>query len=358
MDSRALPFTGERFTPETRGAIWYEHWHRYCAVLPIAAGREVLDAACGEGYGSAFLAGGAASVTGVDLSTAAIAHAQSRYTARRNLKFVAGAVTSLPFADASFDVVVSFETIEHLAPQAEMMAEFRRVLRPDGLMVISSPNRPVYASLPGTTNEFHVRELDRAELAALLAPGFPRQRWYGQRVASLSLVWSSDTVAADVRFLSFDGTRVSGLADPVPAMYWIVICGGPEAELPALPLVSSFDDGRQSLSREHAEHAENAKAQAFELADARKIAQERLTESVARMHELFRQLDEVKVALDHARSGETAARARLAIVDAEIRDLHQARRDVEARLARRETLIGWLRWPAHRAWRWWAERRR
>ena len=86
----SLPFTGERFTPEARGAIWYEHWHRYCVALPAVAGRRVLDAACGEGYGSFLLAGAAADVIGVDIDDGAIAHAIGRYAARPNLHFVHG----------------------------------------------------------------------------------------------------------------------------------------------------------------------------------------------------------------------------------------------------------------------------
>ena len=86
-----LPFTGERFTPEARGAIWYEHWHRYCVALPAVAGKRVLDAACGEGYGSWLLAGTASEVLGVDIDHAAIAHAARRYAGRSNLRFVPGA---------------------------------------------------------------------------------------------------------------------------------------------------------------------------------------------------------------------------------------------------------------------------
>ena len=166
----ALEFTGERFTPETRGAIWHEHWHRYCAVLPLAQGKRVLDAACGEGYGSYLLVQTARSVVGVDIDSRSIAHAASRY-ARPGLEFVAASVTALPQADASFDLVVSFETIEHLAEQRAMLAEFRRVLGATGCLVISSPNRPVYRGLAEgkeEINHFHVKELDRAELKALL----------------------------------------------------------------------------------------------------------------------------------------------------------------------------------------------
>ena len=75
----ALDFTGERFTPECVREIWYEHWHRYVFARQLAKGKRVLDAACGEGYGSALLADVAASVVGADISDQAIAHARSRY---------------------------------------------------------------------------------------------------------------------------------------------------------------------------------------------------------------------------------------------------------------------------------------
>jgi O-antigen biosynthesis protein len=139
----ALTFTGERFLPEVRGAIFLEHWHRYVVTARLVRGLRVLDAACGEGYGSSLLAASAASVVGVDVSPDAITHATERYGAP-NARFLAASVTSLPLADASVDAVVSFETIEHLAEQREMLAEFRRVLSPSGILVISSPNRPVY----------------------------------------------------------------------------------------------------------------------------------------------------------------------------------------------------------------------
>ena len=154
-----LTFTGERFLPEVRGAIWYEHWHRYAVAAALAAGKRVLDAASGEGYGSFLLARDAASVVGVDVSADAVAHARQRY-ARANLRFEAASVTTLPLPDASIDLVVSFETIEHLTAQAPMLAEFRRVLAPDGVLLISSPNRPVYNEGGGIDNHFHVRELE------------------------------------------------------------------------------------------------------------------------------------------------------------------------------------------------------
>jgi SAM-dependent methyltransferase len=167
--SQELEFTGERFIPGTAGEIWHEHWHRYHFAAPLVAGLDVLDVACGEGYGSALLAARARSVIGADIAPGAVDHARSRYAAIPNLEFRQADCAALPFADASFDVV-SFETIEHILTQAPFLDEIRRVLRPDAFPSSPVPTRRVQRPPPRVTNEFHVRELYRAELAALLAP--------------------------------------------------------------------------------------------------------------------------------------------------------------------------------------------
>src|ERR1700738_1690997 len=105
-----MPFTGERYVPEVRGQIYYEHVHRYALALELARDLDVLDIASGEGYGAAYLAIAARSVVGVDVDPESVRHAASRYTAM-NLRFLAGLATRIPLPDASIDLVVSFETI-------------------------------------------------------------------------------------------------------------------------------------------------------------------------------------------------------------------------------------------------------
>src|SRR4051812_38806208 len=117
-----LPFTGERFVPGTRGEIWIEHWHRYHFASRWVKGKRVLDLACGEGYGSALLARHAQSVTGVDVSPQAIEHARRVYGKLGNADFTVGSATSIPAAGASFDVAVSFETLEHIHEQEQFLA--------------------------------------------------------------------------------------------------------------------------------------------------------------------------------------------------------------------------------------------
>jgi SAM-dependent methyltransferase len=346
-----LTFTGERFTPEVRGAIWYEHWHRYALVVPIATGLRVLDAACGEGYGSALLARTAASVIGLDVAPQAVAHARERY-ARRNVSFEVGSVASIPLPDASIDLIVSFETIEHLAEQAEMLAEFRRVLAPRGALVLSSPNRPVYNEAGGEPNHFHVRELDRQELAALLDPLFPRQAWHAQRVSAHSLLWAEGEREGAIAFDVLADDAPQRRAAPADPMYFMVVCGAADAVLPRLPALSVFDDGALSLWRDYARARDRERQLAWDELDARKIAEDRLavlvTEVNAHASErqktaaLRERVEQLERALMQAH--EHAARLQ-AQYDQDIGRERAQHAETRARLAYRETAAGWARWP-------------
>lgn len=182
-----MAFTGERFMPEVAGQIAFEHLHRYHYAAQFCAGKRVLDVACGEGYGSRIMALTAQSVVGVDISPEAVAHARGRYGSD-TLRFVEASAASLPLEDGSFDVVVSFETIEHHDQHEEMLSEIRRVLRPGGMLVISSPNRQYYSIEPGYSNPYHVKELFREELVALIGKHFANQQVYSQRVVHGSLM--------------------------------------------------------------------------------------------------------------------------------------------------------------------------
>ena len=337
-----LPFTGERFTPEQKGAIWYEHWHRYCATLVAARGKRVLDAACGEGYGSWLLAAVADSVVGIDRDGAAIRHALARYAQRPNLQHVQGSCTALPLADASVDLVVSFETIEHLEGQDAMLGEFRRVLTPAGALIISSPNKAIYSEETGYVNEFHVRELTRGELGTMLGKRFPQQVWYGQRVLAHSLLWreqSANAQAAELIALSED--RVEALGAPAPPMYFVVVCGAEAVALPRLAGLSVFDDGAQSLYRDYQRALLAEKRLYWDEINARRIAEARLADLVAAANNL-----------NDARGRISRLDAELASTQQSCAQLSSALGETRARLAFRESWRGWLRWPAGRARRW------
>jgi len=183
-----LPFNGERFVPGARGEIWVEHWHRYHFAAQFAKGLRVVDAACGEGYGSALLARTAASVVGADISAEAVEHARQSYGARANLSFVQAPCAKLPLPDASADLFVSFETVGRIREQEEFLDEIARVLAPEGLLLLSCPNKREYSDRRGFANEFHVKALYRDELAALVARRFRHARWYGQRPSFFSVI--------------------------------------------------------------------------------------------------------------------------------------------------------------------------
>ena len=140
----------------------------------------MLDVASGEGYGSALLAQTARSVVGLDISADAVAYAGRAYPAT-NVNFIAGDARAIPLRDASVDVVVSFETIEHFHEQEDFVREIRRVLRPDGVFIVSTPDRDTYSSPDSAPNAFHMRELNRAEFRALLQRTFDYVVMQGQR---------------------------------------------------------------------------------------------------------------------------------------------------------------------------------
>ncbi len=245
--SEPLEFTGERYTPECLREIRYEHVHRYVFARELVAGRCVLDAACGEGYGSALLAETASRVVGVDVSPQAIEHASERYRAA-NLEFHQADCLALPFPDDEFDCVVSFETLEHLENHEGLLTEFRRVLRPGGFLLISTPDKAIYTDQQGNRNEFHVAELYRDEFEALLGRHFAAHRLWGQKLLFQSSIWSLQP-APGVSLHQESATSVSTSPRPQhEAVYLLALCADDELSLPDIPHgLSLFDDAQQSV---------------------------------------------------------------------------------------------------------------
>ncbi len=169
----------ERIVPEETGpGILAIHLKRYEFARPLCAGADVLDAACGVGYGSAYLAEVAERVVGVDLSMEAIAHARAHY-ARSNVEFRQGDLLDLDLPDLAFDVVCSFETIEHLPDQDRYLAHVTRVLRPKGVLFVSTPQAAETTLRPA--NPHHHVEFSRPDFEALLGRFFDSVELYGQR---------------------------------------------------------------------------------------------------------------------------------------------------------------------------------
>jgi len=250
--SDSLEFTGERFTPECEREIWYEHYHRYALAAHWCANSRTLDAACGEGYGSALLAQAGATVEGVDVSEQAIGHAKRRYGHLPGLGFQVADCSHLPYADDEFDRVVSFETLEHLAEQDQLLAEFRRVLKPGGFLVLSSPDKAVYSDAQDNANEFHVKELYRDELEALIGRHFPAFRLLGQKLMFHSAIWSLDELGSVALDQLSEGEKHSPGSITQAPMYFIAVCAADQANLPAVDRrLWLFDDDDESVYRHY-----------------------------------------------------------------------------------------------------------
>ncbi len=124
-----LPWTGERLVPSYVGNTALEHLHRYAFAREYAQDKDILDIACGEGYGAYLLADVARSVIGVDIAEEVVEHARRKYGDHPRLSFEIGTCSEIPLDDASVDLVVSFETLEHHGEHDQMLREVKRVLR-------------------------------------------------------------------------------------------------------------------------------------------------------------------------------------------------------------------------------------
>ena len=185
-----LDWTGERFLPwRDDPALAYEHLHRYYYASQFVSGKTVLDLGSGEGYGSAILARTASKVTGVDISSDAVEHARNRY-GYPNLEFLTGSMTAVPVPIShQFDLVTCFEAIEHIEKQHELLGEIARMLKPDGILIVSTPNKSAYDESIQAENEFHVKELEFDEFRSLLTEHFSNVRFLGQRIYAQSDFW-------------------------------------------------------------------------------------------------------------------------------------------------------------------------
>ncbi len=198
-----LALTGERTVP---GIAEENYWFRrheiaYTSILADCRDKTVLEAGSGEGYGAALLATVAESVTCVDYDTSAVEHTRRRYP---ELIVHQGNLIELPIADASVDVVVNFQVIEHLWDQPQFIAECLRVLRPGGRLLISTPNRITFSPGRDTPlNPFHTRELNAAELTELLVDGgFEVDTmfgvYHGAAIRELDAKWGGSIIDAQI----------------------------------------------------------------------------------------------------------------------------------------------------------------
>jgi O-antigen biosynthesis protein len=307
----------ERYVPESHGAlIAQEHLHRYALAAALLRGRRVLDVGSGAGYGTALLRAQRNRVVALDLARAA---------ARRAAPAVCGSAVALPFGDATFDAVVCFEMIEHVPAPERVLDEIARVLAPNGIALVSTPDRAVFTDRAGNRNPHHLRELDRGEFAALLAERFAARAIYGQSLWAGSWLARLDERGAPprdavrrVRALDVPtdshvaaASWVDPTSDALPTpLYLVALCAHEAAVLTRFERKVGADqllhDRAQRILGEHVALAEAIAARDREIASAAAHAEN--------LRSLLRERDARLAALEtHAknveeRHGERAAR--------------------------------------------------
>jgi O-antigen biosynthesis protein len=244
----SLEFTGERYVPGQGGSeIAYEHWHRYLYSLRWACGRDVLDLGSGTGYGAELLAGFARRVWAVDLDTETVGHARARYSSS-NLCYLCADAARLPMPSCSVDLVAAFEILEHLTDPAQLVSEAARVIRPQGVVLISTPNKATYSDARNYANPFHTQEYYRDELRALLHSCFGRVAILDQRMRAGSLISAGDSGCN--AFHEIHTSPLPGCnAEALEGMYFIAICSH-EAVLDDRPSSSAYLDLTDMFFRE------------------------------------------------------------------------------------------------------------
>lgn len=175
----------EQIKPPEHGTTveYEEHIARYRFAADFVSGDSTgLDIACGTGYGTDLLAQKGRSFYGVDKSCEAISYAQGHYKDQR-LAFVCSDALKADFEKDRFDIIVSFETIEHLeeGDGGIFLRKLHDFLHKDGMIIISCPNKDTYPA-GYNKNEFHIHEYSYGEIASLISKYFPNVEVYCQEM--------------------------------------------------------------------------------------------------------------------------------------------------------------------------------
>ncbi|MEO5947350.1 MAG: class I SAM-dependent methyltransferase [Chitinophagaceae bacterium] len=220
-------FFGERLVTQITNETMLEHLHRYSIALSYAINKRILDIACGEGYGVNLLSKKAKHVLGIDIDASTIRQAQNKYTAN-NIEFRVGSILNIPSEDNSFDVITCFETLEHVEKHEMLIKELKRVLTPEGLLIISTPEKGNNSKSYISKNPYHKKELNKIELNNLLSYYFNYLKFYSQSSFIASHI--EDKSNADFKIIySGNYEKISTLKE-LHSDYWIVLASNVAAE--------------------------------------------------------------------------------------------------------------------------------
>lgn len=231
-----LEHTGERFLPGIAlGAaeITYDHIARYRFAEQYTEGKKTIDLGCGTGYGTRSLSKLARDILGVDISEEAVAYAASHYGAP-NLGYETGDVTNLPYPDESFEAAVSFEVIEHLAHPETLVKEASRLLKEDGIFVVSTPDKQTYSNDRNHANPHHLKEMYSLEFREILEQRFRHVQIYRQGAFAGNIITPDPSELPEDGHLTLESTQFS-VPDPTfgrgtpTTLYMVAVCtNGPD----------------------------------------------------------------------------------------------------------------------------------
>lgn len=217
--------TTERLEFERYSDVTIEHLHRYAIALAFSINKTVLDIASGEGYGSFLLSENAKRVYGVDIDVVAITKAKEKYQ-KKNLDFIRGEASNIPIDSNSIDVVVSFETIEHHDQHDEMFSEIVRVLKPNGLLIMSSPDKEYYSIKSSYTNKYHVKELYLRDFISLSKEYFKFTSFYAQKSYNFNSYISN--IEDFNKIVLYRGTEKAIKEEKIEPLYNILLASNAE----------------------------------------------------------------------------------------------------------------------------------
>lgn len=244
-----MDFNGERYSTENREPkSSYEHWHRYIFAKNFVNGKNILDIACGEGYGAFFLADHASNVIGVDIDPEAIKYASKHYK-KENLKYLQGDIAKLPIKlNNSIDVIVCFETIEHVDENAQLkfMLEAKRLLKKDGLLIISTPNKELYTDLQNYKNKHHIKEFYLSEFKNFLSNKFKNVKILGHKIFNSSNIWDPEHQARkfDEEKLELTDSGFRPSENKKEMMYFLALCSDVELPETQLSILTDISKGK------------------------------------------------------------------------------------------------------------------
>lgn len=239
----------ERLETSVYNESTIEHLHRYAIASSMVRDKIVLDIACGEGYGANLLAVHAKSVTGIDRDVITIARAKSKYI-RYNLQFEEGLVENIPAPSGGFDVVVSFETLEHTIDQEKMLQEIKRVLKPGGLLIISTPNKKYYSDAETFDNPFHLKELYEDEFKEIISRFFKHSFFIYQKLMLASIA----TLAEESKIIQYKGNfEEINMQKNIEPIYLIALASDSEIEKPASSIFAGSSILQTALNKKEKE---------------------------------------------------------------------------------------------------------